>query len=88
MTRPFALEDATILTLPTEQDAFLIAAFAAVRRLPVTLGTMHGRGTNFTLTETSSFAVSRQPRLPLQAPDQPASFQPLAAFARSVTDVP
>src|SRR5882757_1830997 len=87
-TSPFALEDATVFTSPKEQNAFLIAALAAARVLPTRLGTTHGRRTNFALTATPLFVVTLQRRLPLQAPDQPENFEPLAALAFKVTDVP
>src|SRR5256885_8609541 len=79
-TSPFALEDATVFTLPTEQNAVLIAVLAAERVLPTKLGTTHGRRTNIDLTVRLSFVVTLQRCLPLQAPEQPANFEPLAAF--------
>ena len=85
----FGLADATVVTVPTEQNAFLIAAFAAARVLPTRLGTTHGRRTNFAVTATSAFVVTLQLRaVPVQAPDQPASIDPFATFAFRVTDVP
>ena len=86
-TRPCFAEEATLATLPTEQNAFLSASFAAARVLPTRLGTTQGRRTNFALTAASAFARSLQAWVPLQALDQPANLEPLAAFAFSVTAV-
>jgi hypothetical protein len=89
ITRPFfTVEDAAFLTLPTEQNAFLIAFLAAFRVLPLSFGTMHGRSTKVAATVVLPSVVIVQPPVPVQAPVQPVKREPLVAFAVRVTDVP
>jgi len=88
-TRPFfTLAEKTLVTLPTEQCARLIARLAARTVLPFTLGTTH-RALKVALTERASDMVRVQfLPVPEQAPDQPANLERAEATAVSVTAVP
>jgi hypothetical protein len=88
-TRPgFALLEEACLIFPAEQKCALSARLAADRVLPLTFGTTHFLNVNLAVTDVGAFTVILQRGLPLQAPDQPAKVDPLAAFAFRVTDVP
>jgi len=88
ITRSFlVLAENTLVSVPTEQCACLIASLAARSVLPFSLGTTH-RTLNVAVTERAALIVRVQGPVPEQAPDQPAKDDPAAAVAVSVTAVP
>jgi hypothetical protein len=88
ITRPFfTLDENALVTLPSEQCAFLIAPLAARSVLPVTLGTMQS-ALKVAVTERAALMVTVQLPGPEQLPDQPANLERAEATAESVTTLP
>ena len=88
ITRPFRPLEYLLATLPGLQCAFVSASFAALSLLPFSLGTMHASLLNLAVTERARLIVTRQDRVPEQAPDQPEKTEPEAGVGISVTLVP
>src|SRR5438874_12892982 len=90
MTFPFffALEN-FLVTLPALQWALASFDFALASFRPTTLGTLHfGALANAAVIVWFALIVRTQVPVPEQSPDQPVNFEPIAAVAVSVTEVP